>query len=145
VGKPKGAGRSSFELIDADRVLRELNLQEETVVLDVGSGYGAYSIALASRCPRCKIIALDLWQEGMKILKSDSAEKDLRWVMPLIGDAGRAIPLKDGSADVCLTATVLHDLAEEGNDELEMMVVAHGFQLVKSFDVGPYNYLSFFK
>ena len=41
--KPKGAGKSSFELIDPKKLAEILSLKSGSVVLDLACGKGAYS------------------------------------------------------------------------------------------------------
>lgn len=40
--KPKGAGKSSFELINQDKLTDMLPLKPESTVLDLGCGRGTY-------------------------------------------------------------------------------------------------------
>ena len=39
--KPRGAGKSSFGLIDTAKFFREINLKKGTTFLDVACGWGA--------------------------------------------------------------------------------------------------------
>ena len=44
--KPKGAGKSSFELIDPNILTETLPIKPGSVVLDLACGKGAYSISM---------------------------------------------------------------------------------------------------
>ena len=68
--KPHGAGRSTFELVDFNRVLEALSLTPSTVFLDLGCGRGNYAIAVAeSMGPEGKVYGVDAWQEGLEELR----------------------------------------------------------------------------
>jgi hypothetical protein len=45
--KPISAGKSSFDLIDFSAFMSALDLQGETVILDVACGIGNYAIEIA--------------------------------------------------------------------------------------------------
>jgi ubiquinone/menaquinone biosynthesis C-methylase UbiE len=111
--KPIAAGKSSFDLVDQDILFSELKLQADTIFLDVACGRGAYSLAAAARIgPRGHIYAVDLWAEGIAALEGQAVERGLEHLTPLVADVSRNIPVGDRSIDVCLLATVLHDLLQ---------------------------------
>ena len=110
--KPPGAGKESFGLVDVARLFEELHLSRARIFLDLGCGPGKYSLEAARRLhPEGKVIAMDLWPEGLKLLKQAMVTHGVQNVFPVLVDLGQSIPLKDRSADVCLIANVLHDLA----------------------------------
>ncbi len=68
--KPHGAGRSTFELVDLERVLQALSLTPQTVFLDLGCGAGNYTIPVAEAIgPLGRVYGVDAWQEGLDELK----------------------------------------------------------------------------
>jgi len=108
--KPIAAGKSSFSLIDAEALFAELALGEDTVLLDLACGAGLYSLAAAERIGGAgKIFAFDLWPEGIQALNEEVAARQIKQIRSGIADATKSIPLEDGSVDLCLLATVLHD------------------------------------
>jgi len=112
---PVAAGKSSFDLVDPQKVFAELNLQPESVLLDVACGIGNYTIAAAEFIGEKGMIhALDLWTEGIEALRTRARELGLSRIRAEVADVGRRLPLADASADVALLATVLHDLAADG-------------------------------
>ena len=115
--KPAGAGKSSFELIKPDTLFAALPLKEDTVFLDAACGRGAYSLA-ASRFigPKGRIYAFDLWEEGITELQRKMALNPAGPLIAAVADLSRHIPLDAQSVDVCLLATVLHDLIQDGTD-----------------------------
>ena len=74
--KPTGAGKSSFDLIDIDTFFNELKLQRGISFLDVACGRGPYCLAAAEIIgEKGRIVGMDLWEEGIALLKSAAAAK----------------------------------------------------------------------
>ena len=110
---PPGAGHSSFELIDAGQFLAELQLTPGLTVADLGCGEGHYTFALADAVGEKGLVyALDLWQPGLEALECRAAAEGRKNLKTYLANISRSIPLPDGSVDLALMATVLHDLAE---------------------------------
>lgn len=115
--KPAGAGRSSFDLIDPARFFSNIKIDPGAHILDAGCGVGRYSIGLSKRLDDKGVIyAVDDWDEGIESLRSAIREKGLSNINPIKADITVHIPLENGSIDLCLMATVLHDLPAEGQD-----------------------------
>lgn len=113
--KPIGAGKSSFELIDETLFFRELDLKPGMTLLDLACGKGAYSLAASEKVgPKGTVFAVDLWDDGITLLKKEVATKSIQNINAMVGDAGRHIPIEDGIIDVCLMSTVLHDFVQDG-------------------------------
>lgn len=112
---PPGAGHSSFDLIDAARFFKELRLQSGMTLLDLGCGEGHYTFAAAEELGQSGMIySLDLWEPGIQALKERAAAEGRHNLKAMRADISKANPLEDGSVDVALMATVLHDLLEFG-------------------------------
>ncbi len=113
--KPPGAGKSSFDLIDPKKVFRQIDLHRGTTLLDLACGPGEYSLAASKIIgDGGSIIAVDLWEEGITVLQEQLSAQGIKNVQALIADITKRIPVEDNSIDVCLMATVLHDLVESG-------------------------------
>ncbi len=113
--RPAAAGKSSFDLIDQETFFSALNLNGPLTVLDVGCGVGNYVMALAERIgPEGQIIGLDAWPEGIETLHRRAADRGMSQVQPLLMDMQQGIPLEAASVDLCLLATVYHDLVQDG-------------------------------
>jgi len=111
--QPKGAGKSSFELIDPNTLLQNIPIKDGSVVLDLACGRGTYSLFLSDVVGDNGLIyAVDLWEEGIKLLGEQIDQKNITNILPLIADATEEIEIDDYSVDICLMATVLHDFAE---------------------------------
>jgi ubiquinone/menaquinone biosynthesis C-methylase UbiE len=113
-GKPRGAGKSSFDLIDQTRFFGFLDLTTAPVVLDLGSGQGNYALSIAEVIgANGRVYAFDAWTEGIGELKTRAVERGLSNVDARAVDIRHGIPLGDSSVDVCLMATVFHDLVQD--------------------------------
>ncbi|MGC1404339.1 MAG: class I SAM-dependent methyltransferase [Thermodesulfobacteriota bacterium] len=183
--KPIAAGKSSFNLIDTQRFFSELNLQAGITFLDVACGRGAYSLAASDYVgPAGHIIAVDLWKEGIEDLRREVMAGKNHNIEARVADVSLKIPIEDRSVDVCLLATVFHDLIQDHTDQgtlkeikrvmkpqgtvavvefkkmqgppgppLEIRISVeevtdrlrpYSFNLIKTVDVGSYNYLAVF-
>ena len=116
--KPIAAGKSSFNLIDSYKVFSELRLKEDTSFLDLACGSGPYSIAASEYIGEEGIIyAVDLWKEGIDNLLKEIKIKQINNIHASIADISIHIPIESRCVDVCLMATVLHDLIQDNTDQ----------------------------
>ena len=121
---PKGAGKSSFGLINSETLSNALPVRTGSVVLDLACGKGIYSIFLSEIVGDTGLIyAIDLWEEGLQILKNEIEGRNITNIMPLLNNAAEKIEIDDYCVDVCLMATVLHDFEEDYNtfDKSELL------------------------
>jgi ubiquinone/menaquinone biosynthesis C-methylase UbiE len=118
--KPTGAGKSSFGLIDPDKLFSALDLREDAILLDAACGRGPYALAAAKLIgPAGRVYAFDLWAEGIEELQKEVDRRPAGSAASLVArvaDLSREIPLEEATVDVCLLATVLHDLIQDGTD-----------------------------
>ena len=121
---PIAAGKSSFGLIDPSRLFAALPLRSARQILDLACGAGAYSLELARRLPASTIHAVDLWAEGLDSLRQAAATADYPQIRPQLADVGQRLPFADGSIDLCLAATVLHDLVITGDADSAIAEIA---------------------
>ncbi|NIO03273.1 MAG: methyltransferase domain-containing protein [Proteobacteria bacterium] len=183
--RPLGAGKSSFELIDAEKVFGEIGLRRGSTFLDMACGLGRYAIA-ASKIVGDEglIYAVDLWEKGIDALQEEASAKGIKNLKASVSDVGKTLPIPDHQVDICLMATVLHDLVQTRDDEgalkearrvlntqgslaivefkkidgppgppigvrltpddVEGILLPHGFRKKQFVEVGPYNYLMIF-
>ena len=128
--KPTGAGKNSFGLIDSAKFFQELDLKQGITFLDVASGWGAYSLAAADIIGKDgQIYAVDLWEEGISNLRKEADAKGIQNLEAFVSDVAQNIPVEDDSVDVCLMATVLHDLVA---DKVEQQVLKEIVRVMKS-------------
>ncbi|MGD8665302.1 MAG: methyltransferase domain-containing protein [Desulfobacterales bacterium] len=116
--KPTGAGKSSFGLIDTATFFLELDLKKGITFLDVACGWGTYSLAVAEMIGNSgQVYAVDLWEEGIVNLREEAASKEIQNIKAFVSDVAQHIPVEDDCVDVCLMATVLHDLVADRVDQ----------------------------
>ena len=128
--KPTGAGKNSFGLIDTAKFFHELDLKKGTTFLDVASGWGAYSLAASDIVGNDgQVFAVDLWEEGISSLRKEADSKEIQNIATFVSDVAQNIPVEDDCVDVCLMATVLHDLVA---DKVEQQVMKEILRVIKS-------------
>ncbi len=114
--KPITAGKNSFDLIDREKFLASLSMSRNSIVLDAACGVGSYSLAMASLCPNGKIFSFDLWEAGIDRLCVEVFGGVITNIVPKVADLC-ALPLGSDTIDICLLATVLHDLMQDDTDQ----------------------------
>lgn len=111
--KPKGAGKSSFELINTDILKQMLPIHQGSVILDLACGKGLYSLFLSQLAgPSGLVYAVDLWEAGLEMLEKEALKKEVATIAAIKADATKEIDIEAHSLDLCLMATVLHDFKE---------------------------------
>jgi ubiquinone/menaquinone biosynthesis C-methylase UbiE len=119
---PTGSGKSSFDLIDTDLLLRTIHLEPDMTVLDLGCGAGNYTMAIAKhKTPPGRIIAIDLWREGIASLRQAAASIESVTIETHVADIRRQLPISDTTVDLCLMATVLHDLIHDNSEDISFL------------------------
>lgn len=115
---PKGAGKSSFELINTDILKQMLPVHQGSVILDLACGKGLYSLFLSKLAgPSGLVYAVDLWEEGLQILEAEARKNEVDSIAPIKADATKEIDIEAHSIDLCLMATVLHDFKEMSTEQ----------------------------
>ena len=110
-----GVGKSSFDLIDSNKLLEALSVARGSVFADLGCGRGDYALQAALLVGEGgTVYAIDLWEEGLAALRKEAELRGLRQLKALAADICTALPVERQSVDLCLLATVLHDLVREG-------------------------------
>lgn len=115
---PVAAGKSSFDFIDKALFFREMPVTKEMTVLDAACGIGNYAVALAEHAGGVgQIYAVDLWEEGIRELDRRIRERNIDNIHTAVADLSRHIPVASHTIDLCLMATVLHDLIQDGTEK----------------------------
>lgn len=115
--KPVAAGKSSFDLINPSDFFSNITISPGAHVLDAACGAGRYSIEISKLLDDKGLIhAVDLWDEGIESLKDTIRGKGLSNINAAKADITKHIPLENESVDLCLMATILHDLSPEEQD-----------------------------
>jgi len=112
--KPVAAGKSSFDLIDQEKVFAIMDVRPGSRFLDLACGIGKYSLAVASKLGDGGMVyAVDLWLEGIEELDREIQNRGLRNIKTMVADIRKPLPFDKDSIDSCLVATILHDLSEK--------------------------------
>lgn len=115
---PIAAGKSSFDLVDVPRVFHEIGLATAGSFFDLACGVGRYSVAAAQAIkPGGIVYAVDLWSDGIAALRATIEAQGIANIEPILADVSKKLPLDDHSIDICLMATVLHDLVHDHTDQ----------------------------
>lgn len=123
--KPIAAGKSSFPLVDTQRLRDALGPLEGLVILDAACGAGNYTLALARWTGlHSRIYAVDLWEEGIFDLRRRIEDAGFSHIQTLVADLSQGTTLAAESVDLCLAATVIHDFVEDGSAEGALRAMA---------------------
>jgi ubiquinone/menaquinone biosynthesis C-methylase UbiE len=121
---PPGAGSSSIDLIDVDLFFQTLALKPGTSVVDLGCGPGDYSIPIAKIIGKeGSVYAVDLWEGCIDFLKSEIVHLGIANIEPILADMSKRLPFEGESIDVCLMATILHDLKDNRSHDATLAEV----------------------
>jgi len=143
--RPPAAGKSSFDLIDEKKLFSLIDMPHKSTVVDLACGTGRYSIEISKiREAHHNIYAIDLWVEGINALNQFISDNNITNIHTIVADISKKIPLETASADMCLLATVLHDLSKEAQDttmrEVHRVLKPEGIVMIiefKKIDKGP--------
>lgn len=117
-GKHFHHGRSSREILDANRVLSAIGLKKGDIFLDAGSGDGYMSLAASKIVgDEGKVYAIDVWEESINNFKEEIKKESIKNVEAMVADITEKIPITDESVDILYMGNVLHGFVE--NDEIE--------------------------
>ncbi len=121
---PPGAGSSSIDLIDVDLFFQALALKPGISVADLGCGPGDYSIPIATVIGKeGRVYAVDLWEGCIEFLQSEIKRLETVNIEPILADMSKRLPFEGESIDVCLMATILHDLKENRSHDAALSEV----------------------
>lgn len=102
-------GFSSEGFLDSESIISKIGVQEDQTVLDVGCGEGHFSLAAASVVgDRGQVIAVDVHERSINILKGIIAQQNIGNVIAFEADVTKRIPVNDNAVDACLMVNVLH-------------------------------------
>jgi precorrin-6B methylase 2 len=84
--RPHGAGRSSYDLVDHEKVLHGIKLRKGSTFLDMGCGPGDYAIAVAEMLGEEGVVyAVDLWVEALIRLQRKAKTQNIGNIRMIVG------------------------------------------------------------
>ncbi|MBI2850600.1 MAG: class I SAM-dependent methyltransferase [Chloroflexi bacterium] len=112
------AGKSTQDLLDAQRVLKVIGLKKGDTFLDAGSGSGYLSVAASEIVgSEGRVYAVDVDKPSIDALKREIDERGIQNLTAIVTDITAKTPLASESIDICLMANALHGFVE--NNEVE--------------------------
>lgn len=143
--KPVAAGKSSIDLVDVEQTFAHIVSDSDGVYLDLACGVGRYTLEIAERMTAgSRVYAMDMWEEGVRALEASTARSGESRIKASVADITKPLPVESASVDVCLLATVLHDLPEQSQPgllkEVHRVLKADGMLVLIEFmelDHGP--------
>jgi SAM-dependent methyltransferase len=92
------------------RLVRNLPLEPDDTIADIGAGTGYFSFRMAERVPQGKVMAVDIQQEMLDIIESHKAQGSPQNVEPILGTE-RDPHLAPGSIDLILLVDAYHEFS----------------------------------
>lgn len=114
-------GRSSKEILDANRVLDTIGIKKGDIFLDAGCGDGYMSLAASKIVgEEGKVYAVDVWEESINAFKEKIVSENIKNIEAAVADITQKIPVDDDSIDILYMGNVLHGFVE--NNEVESVM-----------------------
>jgi ubiquinone/menaquinone biosynthesis C-methylase UbiE len=101
-------------VLSPERLAERLELEETARVLELGSGPGYFSRAVARRVPRGYLLLADLQNEMLQKARGKLARAGLRNVGFVQAD-GAALPVSSGAWDCVFLVAVLGEVSDPGS------------------------------
>lgn len=93
-----------------------LPIEKDSIVADIGAGYGAFAIPLAKR--GIKVLAVDPSPKRLEFLKECAIQEGVLKNINLISAYAKALPIKDKRCDAAIMNGVLEWVGEFSNEDV---------------------------
>lgn len=103
-----------------DLLLKNLSVEPNDVVADIGAGSGYFSFRLAALVPRGSVLAVDVQPEMISILNDSASAKGIQNVQPVLGKIDDP-KIAAGAVDLALLVDAYHEFSHP----FEMMTNIH--------------------
>ena len=116
-----------MEFLNPEEVLKKLNLKEDMVACDFGSGSGGWVLPLARILTEGKVYAIDILEEPLSALKGKAETSGIQNIKTIRSDVEKkkGSTIKDNEADLVLMTNLLFEA--ENKEE----VLAEGKRVLK--------------
>lgn len=94
---------------NTDLAIKNLPINESSVVADIGAGSGFYTFRIAARVPEGKVYAVEIQDEAIQYLENRSKELGYDYVVTVKG-AEKSPNLPENSIDMIVMVDVYHEL-----------------------------------
>lgn len=101
-------GRSSEDFLDADEILKQLNLQGDEIFMDAGCGDGHVAIKALEYIRDGDVYALDVYEPSIEDLNKYKEDNNVENLKPVLSDIADHIDIDDGAIDIILMVNVFH-------------------------------------
>ena len=102
-----------MEFLDPKKVLEELNLKDNFVAADFGSGSGGWALPLARKLKEGKVYAIDILEEPLSALKSRAKLERISNIETIKSDVEKTSRLFENSCDLVLMTNLLFETEEK--------------------------------
>ncbi len=98
-----------MKFLNPNKVLQQLDLQEEIVIADFGCGSGGWVIPLAKELEKAKIYAIDVLEEPLSVLKSEIQNQKISNITIILADVEdeKGLNIADKICDLVLMTNLL--------------------------------------
>ncbi len=113
------------EFLNPSKILDELDLKEDMVAADFGSGSGGWAIPLAKRLEEGKVYAIDILEEPLSALESRAKLQKILNIETIRADVESGTKLLSESCDLVLMTNLLFQCEDKKG------VMAEGKRVLK--------------
>lgn len=99
--------------LNPSKVLDTLDLKENFIVADFGSGSGGWVIPLAKKLEEGKVYAIDILEEPLSALRAKIKLEKILNVEPIRADVEKTSKLFDNSCDLVLMTNLLFEVEDK--------------------------------
>lgn len=102
-------------IITPEHLADRLPLQADSSVLEIGPGSGYFSVELAARTPRGRLLLVDAQPQMLTKARAKLESRGFPHVIYAAGDAGTGLPIREGTIDIAVLVSVLGEVKDMNN------------------------------